>query len=36
LCYGRSDEPCYICGDILKRTVIDGRGTTYCRGCQKR
>ncbi len=36
LCYGRYGEPCYACGDILKRTVLDGRGTTFCGNCQKR
>lgn len=33
--YGRAGEPCLKCGAILKRTVIGGRGTTYCESCQK-
>ena len=36
LCYGRWNEPCYACGGVLKRTVLDGRGTTYCVNCQQR
>ena len=36
LCYGRWNEPCLICGTELQRTVLDGRGTTYCRNCQSR
>ncbi len=35
-CYGRGDEPCRRCGEPLRRTVIDARGTTYCPVCQRR
>jgi formamidopyrimidine-DNA glycosylase len=35
-CYGRAGEPCLHCGDELRRSVIDGRGTTYCATCQRR
>ena len=35
-CYGRWDEPCFNCGEPLRRTVIDNRGTTFCGSCQRR
>jgi formamidopyrimidine-DNA glycosylase len=35
-CYGRAGEPCLRCGDELRRTVVDGRGTTHCPTCQRR
>jgi formamidopyrimidine-DNA glycosylase len=35
-CYGRAGEPCLRCGDVLRRRVIDGRGTTWCPRCQRR
>jgi formamidopyrimidine-DNA glycosylase len=35
-CYGRSGLPCRRCGGTLRRTVIDGRGTTFCPSCQRR
>lgn len=35
-CYGRAGEPCLRCGAELRRTVIDGRGTTFCPTCQPR
>jgi len=34
-CYGRFGEPCERCGDLLRRSVVDGRGTTWCRTCQR-
>jgi formamidopyrimidine-DNA glycosylase len=34
-CYGRAGEPCERCGDLLRRSVVDGRGTTWCRTCQR-
>lgn len=34
--YGRDGEPCPRCGKALKHTVLGGRGTTFCPGCQKR
>ena len=35
-CYGRAGAPCLRCGTELRRTVLDGRGTTFCPGCQPR
>lgn len=32
--YGRQGQPCNRCGETLVRTVIAGRGTVYCPGCQ--
>jgi len=33
-CYGRAGLPCLRCHDILEKTRVAGRGTTYCPGCQ--
>ena len=33
--YGRKKMPCLRCGSILYWTKINGRGTTYCKKCQK-
>jgi len=33
--YGRAGEPCPRCGRTMKRTVIGGRGTTFCSTCQR-
>jgi len=35
-CYGRAGAPCLRCGDELRRSVIDARGTTHCPTCQPR
>jgi formamidopyrimidine-DNA glycosylase len=35
-CYGRAGEPCVLCGTELRRSVLDGRGTTHCPSCQPR
>jgi formamidopyrimidine-DNA glycosylase len=35
LVYGRSGEPCLKCGTPLKGTRLAGRGTVYCRTCQR-
>jgi formamidopyrimidine-DNA glycosylase len=35
-CYGRAGEPCGFCGTELRRSVVDGRGTTHCPQCQPR
>lgn len=35
-CYGRAGEPCARCGTELRRSVVDGRGTTHCPRCQRR
>ncbi len=34
-CYGRAGEPCTRCGTTLRRSVVDGRGTTHCPRCQR-
>ncbi|HZG60790.1 MAG TPA: DNA-formamidopyrimidine glycosylase [Anoxybacillus sp.] len=33
--YGRKGEPCKKCGQPLQKMVVGGRGTHYCRHCQK-
>lgn len=33
-CYGRAGQPCRRCGAELRRSVVDGRGTTSCPLCQ--
>jgi formamidopyrimidine-DNA glycosylase len=35
LVYGRSGEPCLKCGTPLQGTRLAGRGTVYCRICQR-
>jgi len=35
LVYGRSGEPCLTCGTPLQGTRLAGRGTVYCRSCQR-
>jgi formamidopyrimidine-DNA glycosylase len=35
LVYGRSGEPCVACGTPLQGTRLAGRGTVYCRKCQR-
>lgn len=32
--YGRDGEPCKRCGTPMVRTVVGGRGTTFCPTCQ--
>ncbi len=32
--YGRGGQPCHRCGHGLTRTVVGGRGTTFCPSCQ--
>ncbi len=34
-CYGRARQPCLRCGTTLRRSVVDGRGTTSCPSCQR-
>jgi formamidopyrimidine-DNA glycosylase len=34
-CYGRGGLPCLACGTALRSTVLDGRRTTWCPGCQR-
>ena len=33
--YGRAGEPCPRCGRPVVRTVVGGRGTFHCPGCQR-
>lgn len=33
--YGRAGEPCPRCGTPLHKSVLGGRGTTYCPRCQR-
>lgn len=33
--YGRQGKPCPVCGQPLCRSVIGGRGSIFCEGCQK-
>jgi formamidopyrimidine-DNA glycosylase len=33
--YGRQGKPCISCGGIVERIVVAGRGTNFCRACQK-
>jgi formamidopyrimidine-DNA glycosylase len=33
--YGRGGEPCRDCGATLEKTVVGGRGTVFCPGCQR-
>jgi formamidopyrimidine-DNA glycosylase len=35
LVYGRSGQPCLRCGTLLQGTRLAGRGTVYCRTCQR-
>jgi formamidopyrimidine-DNA glycosylase len=35
LVYGRAGEPCLTCGTLLQGTRLAGRGTVYCRKCQR-
>jgi formamidopyrimidine-DNA glycosylase len=33
--YMRGGEPCLVCGTPVRRIVLGGRGTHYCRVCQR-
>ncbi len=33
--YGRMGEPCKVCGAAVRRTVVGGRSTHFCKSCQK-
>jgi formamidopyrimidine-DNA glycosylase len=33
--YGKNNTPCSVCENILKKTLIAGRATVFCDGCQK-
>lgn len=32
--YGRSGLPCLVCGELIRRTKLGGRGTFFCPNCQ--
>jgi formamidopyrimidine-DNA glycosylase len=34
-CYGRAGKPCSRCGSVLRKSVISGRGVTWCGRCQR-
>lgn len=33
--YGREDQACLRCGRPMKKSVVGGRGTTFCSACQR-
>jgi len=33
--YGREGEPCFVCGQKMKKIFVGGRGSTYCPQCQR-
>lgn len=33
--YARQGERCRVCGDVIKKTTLAGRGTYWCPKCQK-
>ena len=33
--YGRNNEKCFICNNIIKRIKQNGRSSFYCKNCQK-
>ncbi len=33
--HNRENEVCYICGGIIEKIKVNGRGTYYCPNCQK-
>lgn len=35
LVHNHSEKPCSICGTMIKKIVVNGRGTYYCPKCQK-
>jgi len=32
--YGRKDQKCKVCGGLISKTRLAGRGTHYCPKCQ--
>ncbi|QYY43457.1 DNA-(apurinic or apyrimidinic site) lyase [Aneurinibacillus thermoaerophilus] len=34
--YGRTGEPCFVCGTLIEKFVVGGRGTHICPNCQPR
>ncbi len=35
LVHGRENEDCFVCGNTILKTKVNGRGTYYCPNCQK-
>jgi len=35
LTYKQDGKPCKVCGKLIKKVKLGGRGTYYCEGCQK-
>jgi len=33
--YGKDGEPCQVCGAVIKKIKLGGRGTFYCEECQR-
>ena len=33
--YGKTNQPCPICGGLIKKEIIGGRSSHYCECCQK-
>ena len=33
--YRRTNEPCYVCGTLIRRVIVGGRSTHFCRKCQR-
>ena len=33
--YGRTGQPCRVCGTAIRSTRLGGRATTYCGACQR-
>ena len=33
--YGKTNQPCTICGGVIKKEIIGGRSSHYCECCQK-
>lgn len=34
--YGRTDEPCEVCGQPIRKIFVASRGTHFCSNCQRR
>ena len=35
LVHSKSGSPCPVCGNVIEKTKIGGRGTSFCKKCQK-
>lgn len=34
--YGKKDQPCPVCNNPILKVVVNGRGTHYCKHCQRK